>query len=105
MFDEVHSIRICHSCISTKELLKDQVCEIMMLGVFGVYGQSRGENYGFEQILNCASMRRMQLFHWLVIEEKRLAMHKKHPTRECCDGEISEDELNMIDDIISAVDC
>ena len=29
-------------------------------------------------------------------------MYKKHPTEECCDGEISGDELNMID-IISAV--
>ena len=99
----------------TKELLREGECKFVLLGVFqtdplegefGIYCQSSGGNYyiSFEQILNCASMRRMKLFNRLAVEEEILAMYKEHPVRECCSLVISDDELRMIDEIYSAVD-
>lgn len=97
-----------HGLISvTEKLLSDSACSYVMLGIFqsdplesefGIYRQSSGGNYfiGFEQILQTAAVRRMQLLHRLDALNPSEASHTE---RECCEQEITSTEIDLLDDL------
>ena len=99
----------------TKKLLEDRACRFVLLGMFqtdplegefGIYRQSSGGNYliGFEQILSTTQNRRLALFARLADAKSELQTNQIHPTADCCESDVTEDELETVDNIFRYVD-
>ena len=95
----------------SETLLQDQNVEYILLGnlqsddlegEFGIYRQMFGGLYkiSYEQILIAAKFRILSLFHTLEVDCTDIFNHSD----TCCNSPISENELDIIDDIHAMVD-
>ena len=94
----------------SKSLLEDNACKYLLLGIlqtdpleseFGIYRQASGGNYfiAYEQVLQTAGLRRIELLHRLELQESIANDESFHPSRDCCAGDLEESELELVDEL------